>query len=115
MSKNILFITEQLFKERTGASNAIDGKQLRPMIKVAQDIHIQPVLGSTLYLRLQDGIDDNDLNNDEKIDYIKVIDNVEGDTHFIVLQVAINDKENQDVAVFSVSKDENKQIQIQLN
>ena len=66
MSKNILFITEQLFKERTGASNAIDGKQLRPMIKVAQDIHIQPVLGSTLYLRLQDGIDDNDLNNDEK-------------------------------------------------
>ena len=50
----------------------------------------------------------------DKIDYIKVIDNVEGDTHFIVLQVAINDKENQDVAVFSVSKDENKQIQIQL-
>lgn len=66
MSKNIIFITEQTFKERTGASNAIDGKQLFPMIKVAQDIHIQPVLGSTLYLRLQEGIDDNDLNNDEK-------------------------------------------------
>ena len=66
MSKNIIFITEQTFKERTGASNAIDGKQLFPMIKVAQDIHIQPVLGSTLYLRLQDGIDSNDLNNDEK-------------------------------------------------
>lgn len=73
MSKNIIFITEQTFKERTGASNAIDGKQLFPMIKVAQDIHIQPVLGSTLYLRLQDGIDNNDLNNDEKAlidDYI---------------------------------------------
>lgn len=66
MSKNILFITEQLFKERTGASNAIDGKQLRPMIKVAQDIYIQPTLGSTLYNRLETGIDDNDLNNDEK-------------------------------------------------
>ena len=59
-------------------------------------------------------INNLDLNNDDKIDYIKVIDNVDGDTHFIVLQVAINDKENQDVAVFSVSKDENKQIQIQL-
>jgi hypothetical protein len=66
MSKNIIFITEQLFKERTGASNAIDGKQLFPMIKVAQDIHIQPTLGSGLYLRLQDGIDNDDLNNDEK-------------------------------------------------
>ncbi len=38
MSKNILFLTEQTFKERTGASNAIDGKQLFPMIKVAGDM-----------------------------------------------------------------------------
>jgi hypothetical protein len=59
-------------------------------------------------------INNLDLNNDDKIDYIKVIDNVEGDNHLIVLQVAINDKENQDVAVFSVNKDENKQIHIQL-
>jgi len=76
MSKNILFITEQLFKERTGASNSIDGKQLFPMIKVAQDIYIQPTLGSTLYLRLQTGIDDNDLNNDEKT----LLDNYVTDT-----------------------------------
>lgn len=59
-------------------------------------------------------INNLDLNNDDKIDYIKVIDNVDGDNHFIVLQVAVNDKENQDVAVFSVNKDENKQIHIQL-
>lgn len=59
-------------------------------------------------------INNLDLNNDDKIDYIKVIDNVDGDTHLIVLQVAINEKENQDVAVFSVGKDDNKQIQIQL-
>jgi hypothetical protein len=52
--------------------------------------------------------------NDDKIDYIKVMDNVDGDNHLIVLQVAVNEKENQDVAVFSVSKDENKQINIQL-
>lgn len=59
-------------------------------------------------------INNLDLNNDDKIDYIKVMDNVDGDNHLIVLQVAINDKENQDVAVFSVNKDENKQIHIQL-
>ena len=67
MSLNILFITTSLFKERTGASNAIDDKQLFPMIKVAQDIYIQPTLGSTLYKRLQSGIDANNLNNNEKL------------------------------------------------
>jgi hypothetical protein len=66
MSKNILFITESLFKERTGASSAIDGKQIFPMIKVAQDIHIQGALGSTLYKRLQEGIDADDLTLAEK-------------------------------------------------
>jgi hypothetical protein len=66
MSKNIIFITETLFKERTGASTAIDGKQIFPMVKVAQDIYIQPALGSELYKRIQDGIDNDDLNNDEK-------------------------------------------------
>lgn len=66
MSKNIIFITENLFKERTGASNAIDAKQLFPMIKVSQDIHIQPILGSTLYKRLQTGIDEDNLTVNEK-------------------------------------------------
>jgi hypothetical protein len=65
MSKNIIFITEQLFKDRTGASVQIDSKQLYPMIKVAQDMYIQPALGSTLYDRLQNGIDANNLNADE--------------------------------------------------
>jgi hypothetical protein len=65
MSANIIFITEALFKERTGASNSIDGKQLFPMIKVAQDLHIQTALGSTLYNRLQNGIVANNLNGYE--------------------------------------------------
>lgn len=73
MSKNILFITEQTFKERTGASNNIDGKQLFPMIKVAGDIFIQPALGSKLYSRLQSGVDADNLTINEKTlldDYI---------------------------------------------
>jgi hypothetical protein len=73
MSKNILFITEQTFKERTGASNNIDGKQIFPMVKVAGDMFIQPVLGSTLYKRLQLGVVNGDLNPYEIVlidDYI---------------------------------------------
>jgi len=59
-------------------------------------------------------INNLDLNGDDKIDYIKVIDYVEGEAHTIVLQVSINEKENQDVAVFTVQKDEKNQVQVQL-
>lgn len=61
MSANTLFINEATLKSRTGISDAIDGKQIKPMIKVAQDLHLQPALGSTLYLRLQTGIDASNL------------------------------------------------------
>lgn len=67
MSANILFIGESLIKSRTGMSDAIDGKQLKPQIKIAQDMYVQPALGSTLYLRLQSGIEANNLGNDETI------------------------------------------------
>lgn len=65
MSANVLFIGEELLKSRTGISTAIDGKQIKPHIKIAQDMYIQPALGSTLYLRLQSGITASDLSDDE--------------------------------------------------
>lgn len=46
-----------------------------------------------------------DLNNDGKTDYIKVIDNTTNGAHAIVLQTPINDKETQDIAVIEVEKD----------
>lgn len=55
-----------------------------------------------------------DLNNDDKTDYIRVIDNVEKDVHHIVLQVPVNEKENQDVAVFIVEKNKKGEVDIQL-
>lgn len=67
MSLNILNITPALFKVRTGASAAIDDRQLFPMIKVASDINLQPLLGSRLYKRLQDGIDNDNLTPDEEL------------------------------------------------
>lgn len=62
---NVIFINEQTFKDRTGVSKAIEGLQIRPMIKVAQDVFVMPALGSTLYARLQNGVENNDLNSNE--------------------------------------------------
>jgi hypothetical protein len=73
MSLNILFINETLIKSRTAISDSIDGKQIKPTIKLAQDKYIMPALGTGLYNRLQEGIDDNNLSANEKMlldDYI---------------------------------------------
>jgi hypothetical protein len=59
-------------------------------------------------------INNLDLNGDNLIDYIRVRDYVDGNVHNIVLQVAINRKETQDLAVFTVQRFHNGQVQIQL-
>lgn len=55
-----------------------------------------------------------DLNGDDKADYIKVTDHVEGTSHSIVLQVAVNEKETQDVAVIDVDKDKDGKVNVQI-
>jgi hypothetical protein len=59
-------------------------------------------------------INNLDLNGDNLIDYIMVTDHPDGDVHNIVLQVALNGKERQDVAVFTVQRFHNGSAQIQL-
>jgi hypothetical protein len=59
-------------------------------------------------------INNLDLNGDNMVDYIKVFDDVDGDVHNIILQVAVSPKENQDVAVFTVQRHKNGQVFIQL-
>ena len=59
-------------------------------------------------------INNLDLNGDNMVDYIMVVDYVDGDVHTIVLRVAVNQRENQDVAVFTVQRYSNGQVQIQL-
>lgn len=45
-----------------------------------------------------------DLNEDGEVDYIRVIDHMDGNVHVIVLQVPVSEKENQDVAVLELEK-----------
>lgn len=59
-------------------------------------------------------INNLDLNGDDETDYIKVIDEVEGTVHNIILQVAVSATENQDIAVFTVDKDDKGNIDMQL-
>lgn len=59
-------------------------------------------------------INNLDLNGDRLVDYIMVLDYQEGNIHNIVLRVALNQNEYQDVAVFVVEKLRNGAVQIQL-
>ena len=67
MSRNILFISVNTIKERTGLHNNLDEKLINPEILTAQDIYILPALGTALYNRLQDGIQNSDLTNAESV------------------------------------------------
>lgn len=55
-----------------------------------------------------------DLNEDGEIDYIRVIDNMDGDAHAIVLQAPVSESESQDIAVIEIEKqgDESAILQI---
>jgi len=58
-------------------------------------------------------INNMDLNEDGKIDYIQVVDNTQGSSHAIALRVAISENETQDIAIIEVEKNgDNVSIQI---
>lgn len=65
MSRNILFISVDTIKERTGLHNNVDEKLVNPEILTVQDMYILPALGTGLYNRLQDGIAGNNLTVQE--------------------------------------------------
>ena len=60
------------------------------------------------------GINNLDLDLDNKVDFIKVVTKQDNDDFTFVLQIAVTEKETQDVAVILVSKDEDKKITMQI-
>ena len=66
MSKSILLLSVANIKERSSLHGNVDEKMVLPTIKICQDMYIRPALGSTLYDRLIDGIDNDNLNSDEQ-------------------------------------------------
>jgi uncharacterized membrane protein YgcG len=59
-------------------------------------------------------INNLDLNDDKKVDFIKVETKKDGDDFTFILRDPISKKETQDVAVILVSKDKNKKISLQI-
>ena len=55
-----------------------------------------------------------DLNGDNQVDYIRVIESVEGNTHLIILQSVLARDVFQDVATIEVERDANNNVQVQV-
>ncbi|MBK7871008.1 MAG: hypothetical protein IPJ74_10115 [Saprospiraceae bacterium] len=55
-----------------------------------------------------------DLNEDGEIDYIRVVDNMDGDVHAIVLQVPVSASESQDIAVIEIEKQGSEEAILQI-
>jgi hypothetical protein len=55
-----------------------------------------------------------DLNGDGDIDYVKVIDKKDGDAHAFILQAAVSETEDQDIAVIEVEKSGNDEAVLQI-
>lgn len=55
-----------------------------------------------------------DLNEDGDIDYIRVIDNMDGDNHAIILRTDIDANESQDIAVIEIEKTGNETAILQI-
>ena len=55
-----------------------------------------------------------DLNNDNEVDYLRVIETVENRTHMIIIQSILNNDVYQDVATIDVERDRNNRIHVQV-
>ena len=70
----VLFISENKLKKSTTINGNVDVELLRPYMKVAQDIHIHPKLGTDLYNKLQSDISGSSLTGNYQTlveDYIQ--------------------------------------------
>jgi hypothetical protein len=55
-----------------------------------------------------------DLNNDNYVDYLRVIESIEGNDHIIVIQSVIDNDLYQDVASIEIQRDKNNKVQVQV-
>ena len=53
-----------------------------------------------------------DLNNDNEVDYLRVIETVENRTHLIIIQSVLDEDVYQDVATIDVEKGRNNKIEL---
>jgi hypothetical protein len=55
-----------------------------------------------------------DLNSDDQVDYITVVEEVEGDTHVAILRVPLGENEYQDVASVELERTSDDEVAVQI-
>ena len=63
----VLFISEETIKNSTTINGNVDVELLLPYIKVSQDIHVQQLLGTNLYEKIEAEITAGTLTGNYKI------------------------------------------------
>lgn len=74
MSQNVLFIDDNIIKERTSIHDNIDPKLVYPAIKLVQDMYIFPILGSGMYDKIQQIIESSDIKLPAFVQYKSLVD-----------------------------------------
>jgi len=73
MSLNVLIMSVEMLKQRTGIHSNTDAKLIYPEIKVAEDMYIHPILGTALYDKIINDI--NVSGSTQGTDYINLVNN----------------------------------------
>ena len=71
---NINFVTPDIIEEKTIVNGVTDADLFQHHISIAQDRHIQNVLGSRLYVKLQSLIADGTIGDGKNSDYKYLLD-----------------------------------------
>lgn len=70
----VLVVSEDTIRSYSEISENIYGKSLLPAIRTAQDLYLQEYLGSCLYNKILNLIEDGSIVNDENIAYKNLLD-----------------------------------------
>ena len=72
---NILFISEDYIKSNSNLNDNMFGKNLLPAMREAQDVYLQQIIGSSLYNKIIDLIDEETIAEPENALYKELLDN----------------------------------------
>lgn len=87
----------------TPASEAAEGLDLQAIAELFKDAENLEEFEQLLNDE-ETGINNLDLDENGEIDFIRVVEEVDGDAHMIILQVCLGEDEFQDVAIIEVEK-----------
>lgn len=71
---NIYLISEDTIKSESYVNDNLDSSLLLPSIQSAQDMHLQPLIGTNLYKKLMELIKTNSINDESNKPYKHLLD-----------------------------------------